>query len=435
MSDAVIQARGLSKRYRLGGKKTYRTLRESITRAAVAPLRLVSSRREREEAAHTFWALRDVSFDVNQGDVLGVVGRNGAGKSTLLKVLSRIVEPTSGEATIIGRVGSLLEVGTGFHPELTGRENVFLNGAILGMKRQEIAAKFDEIVEFAEVERFIDTPVKHYSSGMGLRLGFAVAAHLEPEILVIDEVLAVGDASFQKKCLGKMGDVAKQGRTVLFVSHNMAAVRSLCNRALMLQDGQVVCAGAVDEVVDFYLGGSSGALSEHRWEDTKTAPGNGQARLRGIRVVDSEGATISQAPISSSIGFEIEYEVLSEGAMLNLSLAVYTQENVHVFASISATDQAWFSKPHPLGRYRSRCTIPANFFNEGRYLVTIRLMERARHVIGLAEQVVAVDFIDLGEHRGGYFGRWNGAVRPLLPWRTETANSTAELPATAARMR
>lgn len=256
MSDLAIRVEGIGKRYRLGASRPrYSTLRDSLVsatqkagRALVSPLRSIRERTPRE----TFWALRDVSFDVSQGDVVGIIGGNGAGKSTLLKILSRITEPTEGRAEIHGRVGSLLEVGTGFHPELTGRENIYLNGAILGMTRQEIGRKFDEIVAFAEVERFIDTPVKHYSSGMYLRLAFAVAAHLEPEILVIDEVLAVGDASFQKKCLGKMGDVARQGRTVLFVSHNLAAVRALCSKALMLGQGRISVAGSVEACIAHY---------------------------------------------------------------------------------------------------------------------------------------------------------------------------------------
>jgi lipopolysaccharide transport system ATP-binding protein len=248
MSDAVISAQGLSKRYRIGNRQRATTLREGIIELARAPLRL-----GRRSAPETIWALKDVSFEVAPGEVVGIIGRNGAGKSTLLKILARITEPTEGRAEVRGRVGSLLEVGTGFHSELTGRENIFLNGAILGMKRAEILAKFDEIVAFAEVEKFIDTPVKHYSSGMYLRLAFAVAAHLEHEILLVDEVLAVGDASFQKKCLGKMNEVSKGGRTVLFVSHNMAAVQGLCSRAVLIHGGRVAAIGPTNEIVTRYI--------------------------------------------------------------------------------------------------------------------------------------------------------------------------------------
>lgn len=249
MGPGVIRAEGLSKRYRIGKRASGQTFREALSNAVSTPFR-----RSRQQAQYSdFWALRDVSFEVDAGEVVGIIGRNGAGKSTLLKVLSRITEPTQGRVQLRGRVGSLLEVGTGFHPELTGRENIYLNGAILGMKRREIARRFDEMVDFAEIEKFLDTPVKHYSSGMYVRLAFAVAAHLEPEILIVDEVLAVGDAAFQKKCLGKMEDVATEGRTVLLVSHNIAAIQSLCTRAIYLQDGRIVCDSTSGSAVEAYL--------------------------------------------------------------------------------------------------------------------------------------------------------------------------------------
>jgi len=253
MGDLVIQASRIGKRYELGRPRTYATLRESIVRVA----RKLVKGLERKNA-ETFWALKEVSFDVRQGEAVAIIGRNGAGKSTLLKILSRITAPTEGKGWIRGRVGSLLEVGTGFHPELTGRENVFLNGAVLGMRRAEVTRRFDEIVAYSEVEQFIDTPVKHYSSGMYMRLAFSVAAHLEPDVLVIDEVLAVGDAEFQKKCMGKMSDVARSGRTVLFVSHNMVAVRSLCDRGILLEQGRIVHDGPVQETVRAYLSRGGG---------------------------------------------------------------------------------------------------------------------------------------------------------------------------------
>ena len=262
MSDIAIKVEGLGKQYRIGGREPrYKTLRDSMTDAFTAPFRRAAAilRGQAYGAAEldeTIWALKNVSFEVKRGDVIGIIGRNGAGKSTLLKILSRITEPTEGYARINGKVGSLLEVGTGFHPELTGRENIFLNGAILGMKRAEIERKFDEIVAFSEIEKFIDTPVKHYSSGMYMRLAFAVASHMDPEILVVDEVLAVGDAQFQKKCLGKMEEVGKEGRTVLFVSHNMAAIKALCKRGILLENGQIACDGDVSVVSEKYLAGS-----------------------------------------------------------------------------------------------------------------------------------------------------------------------------------
>jgi lipopolysaccharide transport system ATP-binding protein len=311
MSDVAIRVEGLGKQYRIGGRRArYRTIRESITSALLSPFRraraLVRGRGWSPTGrSETIWALRDVSFDVERGEVLGIIGRNGAGKTTLLKLLSRITEPTEGWAEIHGRVGSLLEVGTGFHPELTGRENIYLNGAILGMKRAEIERKFDQIVAFSEIEEFLDTPVKHYSSGMYVRLAFAVAAHLEPEVLLVDEVLAVGDAAFQRKCLGKMGDVAREGRTVLFVSHNMAAVLSLCSQAYLLDRGRVACRGAAEEVVATYMQNSAavGAVPLHERTDRR---GDGRARLTSVCI---EGATGSSAiRCSDSLRVRIGYE-------------------------------------------------------------------------------------------------------------------------------
>lgn len=286
MSDIAIRVEGLSKQYRIGSKQDYRTLRDSIVSAAGAPFRLLRGTRKADPAY--VWALHDVSFEIKQGEVAGVIGRNGAGKSTLLKILSRITEPTTGYADIHGRVGSLLEVGTGFHPELAGRENIYLNGAILGMRRAEIDRKLDEIVAFAEVEKFLDTPVKHYSSGMYLRLAFAVAAHLEPEILLVDEVLAVGDTAFQRKCIGKMSEVSRQGRTVLFVSHNMAAVRQLCSSALLLVAGGVSETGATDETIRSYLATTYSSIAGDL-SQVSDRKGAGHIRMRSIRFEDEAG--------------------------------------------------------------------------------------------------------------------------------------------------
>src|SRR6266404_4119717 len=280
MSEIAIRTQGLGKRYKTGQHEREKALRNVLGSVLRAPWGLL--KREKKE---TFWALRDVDLEVKHGEVLGIIGRNGAGKTTLLKILSRITRPTSGWAEIYGRVGSLLEVGTGFHPELSGRDNIYLSGAILGMTRREIRSKFDEIVAFAEIEKFIDMQVKHYSSGMYVRLAFAVAAHLEPEILFVDEVLAVGDASFQKKCLGKMSDVANQGRTIVFVSHNMTAMRRLASHAVWIEGGEIIGAGSAGEMVDRYLQKNADSNLESRWDDERTAPGDERVRLKSVRVI------------------------------------------------------------------------------------------------------------------------------------------------------
>src|ERR1035437_3116012 len=327
MSDIAIRVQNLGKQYQIGalqkngGGYSYKSLRDSIASAASAPFRAVRALMGRngtedDHQEDTIWALKDVSFDVKQGEIVGVIGRNGAGKSTLLKLLSRITEPTTGRVEIHGRVGSLLEVGTGFHPELSGRDNVFMNGAILGMKRAEIARNFDAIVAFAEVEKFIDTPVKHYSSGMYLRLAFAVAAHLQTEILIVDEVLAVGDAAFQKKCLGKMADVSQQGRTVVFVSHNMTALRSLCTRAVWLNEGKVMEDGPAGAVVDHYLQKNATSNLESRWDDPDTAPGDHRARLHLGRV-NLKGTDTDQITVETPLEIEFQYWNFVPDAVLN----------------------------------------------------------------------------------------------------------------------
>src|SRR5262245_55934869 len=329
MSDIAIRLDKVSKQYSIGKSPAgYKTLSETLTHIAALPLR----RQRRNLQAHangldqeTFWALRDVSFEVKHGEVVGIIGRNGAGKSTLLKILSRITEPTLGVGTINGRVGSLLEVGTGFHPELTGRENIYLNGAILGMRRAEIAGKFDEIVDFAEVDRFVDTPVKHYSSGMYLRLAFSVAAHLEPEILLVDEVLAVGDAAFQKKCLGKMQNVADTGRTVLFVSHNMAAVQALCGRGIYLSEGHVVCDTTADEAVRSYVAGfTSGARRPLTLRTDRK--GSGNLRFTACWIENKQGMKIDRAMVGDDIRFCFAYKATKPSR--NVYVAFNLQEQI-----------------------------------------------------------------------------------------------------------
>jgi lipopolysaccharide transport system ATP-binding protein len=361
-----------------------------------------------------------VSFEVRPGEVVGVVGRNGAGKSTLLKVLSRITEPTEGRAVVRGRLGSLLEVGTGFHPELTGRENVYLNGAILGMRAREIGRKFDEIVAFSEVERFLDTPVKRYSSGMYVRLAFAVAAHLEPEILVVDEVLAVGDASFQRKCLGKMRDVAGAGRTVLFVSHNMTAVQGLCSRAVWLDGGGLAGDGPAREVVPRYLQTACASQTERVWDDPAAAPGNGAFRLRKASVRPAGGAAPGGLiTVRTPLVLEFEYWNLQPGARLNLSLHVFNDEGVRLFNTGPVREPLWHGRPFEAGLYRSTCLIPGDLLNDGAHRVQLMAVEDQARVIYNMDGALVFDVADEREATCRYHGDWPGALRPALDWATE----------------
>jgi lipopolysaccharide transport system ATP-binding protein len=411
MSRPIIEARGLSKRYRLG-QLNAGSLREEAER-------LFGRRRDDDGPASDFWALRDVSFDVQPGEVLGIIGRNGAGKSTLLKLLSRVTQPTAGEVRMRGRVGSLLEVGAGFHPELSGRENIYLNGAILGMTRAEIRRKFDEIVAFAEVERFLDTPVKRYSSGMYVRLAFAVAAHLEPEILIVDEVLAVGDAEFQKKCLGKMKSVSSaEGRTVLFVSHNMTAINTLCTRALLLAGGALETMGTPDAVVQAYL-----APAHHRdrsrvreWAEA-CAPGDERVRLRRIALASNATAS-ADIERTEPLDVVIDYSSLVEGVNLIVEVVVKTPDGAVIFHSLS--NETLGDQRRAAGLYRSVCHVPGGLLNEGAYQIDVHFMHGAFTQYTSFEDVLApviVDTASRGEQM--FMGRYLGVVHPRLEWRTE----------------
>jgi lipopolysaccharide transport system ATP-binding protein len=419
MRFPAIRARGIGKQYRIGAAEPYLTFREALLRAFAAPARAL--RRERE-APPTVWALRDVSFDVQPGEIVGIIGRNGAGKSTLLKLLSRITAPTTGKIELRGRTAALLEVGTGFHPELTGRENVYLNGAILGMKRAEIRRKFDAIVAFSEIEKFLDTPVKHYSSGMFMRLAFAVAAHLEPEILIVDEVLAVGDAAFQKKCLNKMEDVSHEGRTVLFVSHNMPAVTRLCPRTVLLEEGRLRLDGPSRDVVAAYLESGLGTTASREWTDLRTAPGDDIVRLRGVRVCDEEGSVAQTPSISRPLALEIEYEVLEDGHRLVPNLHVLDEGGAHAFVSIEV-DSPWHRRERPRGRYVSRAWVPGNLLAEGTFFVDAAISTYGPLRVHVWERgAVAFQVVDdlSGETaRGDFGGTIPGALRPLLKWETE----------------
>lgn len=368
-----------------------------------------------------FFALKGVSFEIGQGEIVGLIGRNGAGKSTLLKILSRITEPTSGRAQVHGRLGSLLEVGTGFHQELSGRDNVFLNGAILGMRRQEIALRFDEIVEFSGVSQFIDTPVKRYSSGMYLRLAFAVAAHLDTEILVVDEVLAVGDASFQKKCLAKMEDVGNHGRTVVLVSHNMMAVTRLCQRTILLNDGLVLDDGPSHEVVGSYLRSGLGTTALREWADAESAPGNEIVRLRALRTRTALGDASEAMDIRRPIRIEMEFDVLTEGHSLVPNFHLFNEEGVCVFIA-SDKDPGWTRKTRPRGRYVTTAHIPGNYLAEGTIVVSAAISTMDPVIVHFFERdAVAfqvIDSLDGDSARGDFAGPMPGVVRPLLQWTT-----------------
>jgi len=429
MSKIAVYSENLCKQYYIGKRQRqkYRTLRDKLADAVVAPFRRAGKllRGEATGAAELdeiIWALQDVSFEIEQGEVVGIIGRNGAGKSTLLKILSQITEPSSGLADIYGRVSSLLEVGTGFHPELTGRENVYLNGAILGMTKDEIDRNFDEIVAFSEVEKFIDTPVKHFSSGMSLRLAFAVAAHLQPEILIIDEVLAVGDARFQHKCISKMQHVGQEGRTLLFVSHNMPAVARLCQRVILLDEGRIVEDGPTAQVVSTYLNTEMGTTAVREWPDPKNAPGSDVARLRAVRVLNKAGQIAETVDIREPTAIEMEYEVLISGYELMPHFHVFNEEGIQVFSTLDQ-DPEWRRLSRPKGCYRSKVWIPGNFLSEGTMFVTSSLITLNPNIRQFAARDAVtfqiVDSLDGDSARGDWTGQLQGVARPLLEWETE----------------
>jgi lipopolysaccharide transport system ATP-binding protein len=435
MSSCAIRVERLGKQYRLGERRAkYKALRDVLAGLATAPARAARAAFGRgatvdRRPAELLWALHDVSFEISPGEVVGVIGRNGAGKSTLLKILSRITEPTTGVAEIHGRVGSLLEVGTGFHPELTGAENIYLNGVILGMRRREIDGKFDEIVAFAGVEKFVDTPVKHYSSGMYLRLAFSVAAHLEPEIMLVDEVLAVGDSTFQRKCLDKMEEVGKQGRTVLFVSHNMPAVTRLCARTILLDEGGVAADGPSHQVVGAYLSSGIGTKAAREWPDVRKAPGNRVARLRSVRVVGEDGRLAEAVDVRRPVGIEMVFDVLEPGWVLSPIYDFFNEEGLCVFGAIDH-DPEWKGRPRPEGRYVTTAWIRGNLLAEGTLIVNAELLTvhpmvqhyHERHAV--AFQVI--DSPDGDTARGEYSGSWPGVIRPMLEWTTRFELSSHE---------
>lgn len=425
MPSPVIRVENLSKMYHLGTIGSG-TIRDDLHRwwASVRgkedPLAKVGKKRHSASSGptqETIWALRDVSFEVVQGEVLGVIGRNGAGKSTLLKILSRVTSPSTGVMRAKGRIASLLEVGTGFHPELTGRDNIFLNGAILGMTKAEIRRRFDEIVAFSEVEKFIDTPVKRYSSGMYVRLAFAVAAHLEPEILIVDEVLAVGDAAFQQKCLGKMGDVAKRGRTVLFVSHQMQAVNRLCQRCILLDGGTIRCDGPATEVTGVYLRSDAATTAIRCYDRAHAAPGDDVVRLKSVKVL-SQGRNVEAIDIRHPVTIEVEYLNLKPDARLLACVAFFNDQGTLLFPAVEELGEA--ASLAPAGTYRATCTVPGNMFAEGQIRVYVEVSTREPfYQIHVNESdVVAFQVVDRGEVgsvRAGWGRPLPGVMRPAIP--------------------
>jgi lipopolysaccharide transport system ATP-binding protein len=417
----IIELNGIGKKYRLGATLSHNTLRDQIAYGIRSLFdrskRNIPARRTQEP--DEIWALKDITFDVHEGEVLGIIGKNGAGKSTLLKVLSRITEPTCGNAILRGRVASLLEVGTGFHPELSGKENIYLNGAILGMTKREIDRKFDEIIAFAEIERFLNTPVKRYSSGMYMRLAFAVAAHLEPEILLIDEVLAVGDVQFQKKCLRKMDDVAKGGRTVLFVSHNMGAVKSLCNRVIFLVNGKIEYEGDPHEAVNKYLFTNeevSRGRCEVVWNDESSAPQCEELILKSVKAYDDLGTQGNVFRTDKPLYIEYVYKVKQNIRGMRVVLAMTLDEG---YVAFSATDQDKLPLDIPPGLYRSTIVIPANLMNRKRYFISLSFEIPGIRYLIRPTQYLSVNYVH-GEIQSSYTSIiWPGAVSPDLDWKFE----------------
>lgn len=414
----IIKVENLSKKYHINSEAANAaTLRDVLT----GIFKSSRSSKEAEKEKEIFWALKDINFTVDEGETLGIIGNNGAGKSTLLKVLSRITKPSSGNIELLGRVGSLLEVGTGFHNELSGRENIFLNGAILGMRRDEIVQNFDKIVEFADLERFIDTPVKHYSSGMYMRLAFSIAVHLRPEILIVDEVLAVGDVNFQLKCLDKMEEIMNDGRTILFVSHSMSDVTRLCARSIALKRGKIISQGPTQKVVDEYLNLNERIASEREW-NIQEAPQNEVVRLVKCRMVNSAGKTCQAFQINEEIGIETTYEILEDENVLIPGFQILSQERLPLFLVQDVTPE-WHRKPRKRGIYTSTAWFTPNLFAEGHFIVdsvfNTYLPENRVHI--QEEDLLCFEILDPMDGttaRGDFKGIIPGMIRPMANWQT-----------------
>ena len=418
MSNLAVKVEGIGKQYKIFEEiNRYQTLRDVIVETVRAPFKTLLN----PTGSETFWALRDISFTLEHGRVLGIIGKNGAGKSTLLKVLSRVVEPTEGYAEIKGRVGSLLEVGTGFHPELTGRENIYLNGAILGMRRAEIDRKFDEIVAFSEIDKFLDTPVKRYSSGMYMRLAFAVSAHLEPEILIVDEVLAVGDAEFQRKCLGKMSDVASEGRTVIFVSHNMSAIQRLTHECIILDHGKMLLRAPTAEAVDFYLAHDFERGGQRIYKDEEI-PANAEPFVPvAARVINSSGKPTDSVRSIDPITIEIEYKLRAPAKGLRVGIYLMTTRGEYVFTSFDTDDPEKFEKyaTRGPGHFISRCTLPPDVLNEGRFVIGFNASSYKVRRYFADERAVSFDVNSTGAPGTQWPEVRQGPTRPRLGWTIE----------------
>jgi lipopolysaccharide transport system ATP-binding protein len=415
--SSVILVENLSKRYIIGHQKQehYTSLRDVLTNGAKRVFNKLSHpfvAPAHDPAYEEFWALKDVSFEIQQGDRVGIIGRNGAGKSTLLKILSRITEPTCGKVSIKGRVASLLEVGTGFHPELSGRENIFLNGAILGMSKSEIKKQFDAIVAFAQVEKFLDTPVKHYSSGMYVRLAFAVAAHLEPEILIVDEVLAVGDAQFQKKCMTRMEEAGREGRTILFVSHNMTAIRTLCIKAISLNEGQVSKVGSAVTVVNEYLTQGLNGKTEQVWHHIADAPGNESIRVSSLNI-RSEANSSNRFTIRSPLQIEFTYMLSLQDSFFYIGFHLKTLAGECIFVTACPPRRSCS------GSFRSICHIPSDLLNAGTYSIHVYFVKDGNNVLLEMENPLIFEVQDVEREEGAWLGNYPGAVRPNLKWERE----------------
>lgn len=420
MKKPIIEIKNIAKKYKIGVRQPYYSLRDSLMDLVSYPLKIFHSSEKKTDSLtkDEFWALNNISLNIMPGEIIGIIGKNGAGKTTLLKILSRITPPTKGEIILRGRVASLLEVGTGFHPELTGRENIYLNGAILGMKQWEIKKKFDEIVHFAEIEKFLDTPVKHYSSGMYMRLAFSVAAHLEPEILLVDEVLAVGDIEFQKKCLGKMHDVVKEGRTILFVSHNMMTISHLCNKSIMLRFGSIIKEGLTKDVVADYLKDIFNNQPIKEWKDIDKAPGTKELKLLSVKLTKNDNRVARIVYIDDILRIQLTYYVGMPKLKFRCAVSFNTK-NICAFISIEPVEKI----REKIGIYHSTVIVPNNLLAEGEYTLTISMFSskgvKQRYI--LEPDIINFQVVESSSGsliRGDYTGHFDGVVRPLLIWKT-----------------